>query len=353
MKNKIIGIAILLIVIIGGFIYRNYKPPLENITVKGLTGEKTEIWDNPTIQKILKDKYGLTVEYRKAGSIEMATVEQPDADFLWLSSQMALKLYTLRHPQAKSDIIFSSPVVFFSWDIIADALVKNGIARVEKGVYYVDTEKLARLVLEKKKWSDIGVDQLYGNVVVISSDPTVANSGIMLSGLLASVLNEGTPPDETQIQTVLPDIQTFFKSIGYVEKLSGDLFELYIKTGVGSKPIIAGYENSLIEFALSNPEVWPKVKNKIRILYPEPTVWTSHPFIAKNEKGERLMKALMDPEIQRLSWERHGFRNEVIGGNTNTSIFTSIGIPSEVNKIVGIPNPEVIQIIIDSLKETL
>ena len=43
-----------------------------------------------------------------------------------------------------------------------------------------------------------------------------------------------------------------------------DLFELYLKTGVGGKPMIVDYEKSVIDFANSNPDGWAQVKDKIR-----------------------------------------------------------------------------------------
>ena len=70
-----------------------------------------------------------------------------------------------------------------------------------------------------------------------------------------------------------------------MEHSSGDLFEQYLKTGMGAKPMIAGYENQMIEFAIENPNDWNMVKEQVAVLYPEPTVWSSHPLIALNEKG--------------------------------------------------------------------
>ena len=69
MKSKIIGGIILLVVIITiiaiQFINSN-KP--DEITVTGyLGGEKTGLMEDEEVQKILKDKYGITVEYTKAG----------------------------------------------------------------------------------------------------------------------------------------------------------------------------------------------------------------------------------------------------------------------------------------------
>ena len=42
------------------------------------------------------------------------------------------------------------------------------------------------------------------------------------------------------------------------------------------------------------------------MLYPVPTVWSAHPYIALNENGARAIDALMDEEIQQIAWEKHG-----------------------------------------------
>ncbi len=38
-----------------------------------------------------------------------------------------------------------------------------------------------------------------------------------------------------------------------MESSSSDLFDQFLKTGMGAKPLIAGYENQLLEFAVEKP----------------------------------------------------------------------------------------------------
>ena len=94
MKTKIIGGIILLVVIIAIILFQffNSNKP-EQITVTGyLGGEKVGLMEDEEVKKILKDKYGLTVEYTKAGSIEMIEQDSSDKDYLFPSSQTALEL---------------------------------------------------------------------------------------------------------------------------------------------------------------------------------------------------------------------------------------------------------------------
>ena len=59
----------------------------------------------------------------------------------------------------------------------------------------------------------------------------------------------------------------------------------YIKQGQGAFPLISGYENLIIEFYRTYPDYRETIERKLRVLIPEPTVWSGHPFIALTSKG--------------------------------------------------------------------
>lgn len=306
MKSKIVGgiILLLVIIVIIAFQFVNVNKP-EEITVSGyLGGEKEGLMQDEEVKKILKDKYGITVEYTKAGSIEMIEQDSSDKDYLFPSSQTALELFnqTKSDKLYKSEIVFNSPIVIYTWKPIAEALINNRIVEEKDNSYYIaDTSALIKLVTDKKKWSDIGVNDLYGYVTIQSTDPNKSNSGNMFAGLVANIMNNETVVDSSTVDKILPNLKDFFGKIGYMEHSSGDLFEQYLKTGMGAKPMIAGYENQMIEFAIENPNDWNMVKEQVAVLYPEPTVWSSHPLIALNEKGAKLIEAMQDEEIQKIA----------------------------------------------------
>ena len=354
MKSKIVGgiILLLVIIVIIAFQFVNVNKP-EEITVSGyLGGEKEGLMQDEEVKKILKDKYGITVEYTKAGSIEMIEQDSSDKDYLFPSSQTALELFnqTKSDKLYKSEIVFNSPIVIYTWKPIAEALINNRIVEEKDNSYYIaDTSALIKLVTDKKKWSDIGVNDLYGYVTIQSTDPNKSNSGNMFAGLVANIMNNETVVDSSTVDTILPNLKDFFGKIGYMEHSSGDLFEQYLKTGMGAKPRIAGYENQMIEFAIENPNDWNMVKEQVAVLYPEPTVWSSHPLIALNEKGAKLIEAMQDEEIQKIAWEKHGFRTGV-NGTINTEIEGFYGIPKNINAVIQMPNPDTMQKIMDGIK---
>lgn len=243
----------------------------------------------------------------------------------------------------------SSQEVLYTWKPIAEKLIEKGIVVKKDDSYYIaDMSGLTKLITERKKWSDIGLDSLYGYITIQSTDPNKSNSGNMFSGLIANIMNNEDVVDETTIDNILPQLKDFFSKIGYMEHSSSDLFEQYLKTGMGAKPMISGYENQMIEFAVENPNDWNAVKDQVVVLYPTPTVWSSHPLIALNEKGARLIEAMQDEEIQKIAWEKHGFRTGV-NGTINTNLEGFSGIPKDIASVISMPNPNTMKKLMEGL----
>lgn len=134
-----------------------------------------------------------------------------------------------------------------------------------------------------------------------------------------------------------------------MESSSSDLFDQFLKTGMGAKPLIAGYESQLLEFAVQEPDTWAQIQEDIVILYPTPTVWSSHVYIALDEAGAAGAQALLDEDIQRLAWERHGFRTGVYDAPTDIAQFGVSGIAEEVTQVVSMPSADVMEQIIEAL----
>jgi hypothetical protein len=288
------------------------------------------------------------------GSIEMVQ-ETPaqDLDFLWPSSQVALELFK-QQPHSgqliKSEIIFNSPIVLYSWDIVTDKLIELGIVEQDDTYYIVDFPRLVQLVVDETKWSDIELGELYGRVLITSTDPTKSNSGNMFSGLLANILaGQGEVVNTQTLPAVLPTVQSVFTSLGFMEQSSSTLFEAYMTKGRGDKPLIVGYESQIVEFSLQYPDMWPNVKNNVRILYPQPTVWSSHPLLILKDHAEPLLEALKDPEIQQIAWEQHGFRSGLPGIQNDPKVLEITGIPATITNVMPMPDPQVMEAIVAAL----
>jgi hypothetical protein len=324
----------------------------ETITVKGyLGGEKVGFVEDPQIRDILRRRHGIVIDYVKAGSIEFVEANAPGQDFLWPASQFPLELYKERQGRlVKAESVFTSPLVLYSWVEVTDALEKAGlIERLSESTYTADLPRLVQAINDGKRWEELGLP-LYGRVTLQTTDPLKSNSGNMFAGLLANILNRGEVADEGSLPAVLPGVKRFFDRLGLLDSSSGDLFDSYLTTGVGAHPIIVAYENQLIEFALEHEDYRQLIRQKVRILYPKPTVWADHPLIALTPNGARLLEALNDPEIQRLAWERHGFRSGLIGTKNDPKVLAVVGLPETVQAVMPLPKASVMTEIMRTLR---
>ncbi len=350
MKTKLIGLGILAVVIIAAVVYVCIGRSRTVTEINGYVGgEKIGLLEDEEVQDILRDRYKLAIDYAKAGSIDMITADATGRDFLFPSNQTALELYEqINGKPVKSEIILNTPIVLYTRSAVAQALVSEGIASEAEDVYYVDMEKLTEAIESGKTWSDIGLPQLYGSITVGTTDPTKSNSGNMFAGLLANTLCGGVA-NESNLPEILPRLQSIFQKLGYMESSSADLFDQFLKTGMGAKPLIAGYENQLLEFAVENPETWEQVKGDIVLLYPTPTVWSSHVYIALDEAGTAGIDALLDQDIQRLAWEKHGFRTGVYDTPTDAAHFGVPGLAEEITQVAPMPDADTMDKIIEAL----
>src|SRR5215470_5980627 len=184
----------------GGYVYLRQHPEVagrfgEPKHLFGFAGgEKEGLLANARVRNLLERRFGLVLDARRAGSVEMvrerALLDQKP-QFLWPSSSVLVEVARSSGVKISRDqVIFNSPIVLYSWDRIADGLVKGGFAQAAGGPRYtVDLLKLLRAIIAGETWSAIGVADLFGRARVVSTDPSKSNSGFMFAGLTASLLS--------------------------------------------------------------------------------------------------------------------------------------------------------------------
>jgi len=238
-----------------------------------------------------------------------------------------------RYRVLSGGLTLNTPIVIYSWKGVVDKLIEQGIVSEQDNVFYIsDMNKLIDYILTGKKWSDIGLNELYGNINIASTDPISSSPGATYYGLLLSIMSGGNVTDEN-IKNNLPKLKQFYIKSGYMNNTPADLFERYLKTGMGGEPMIVDYEKSIIDFANSNPDGFNQVKDEIRVLYPTPTIWNSHCLAIFSEEGQELYKAFEDKEIGQIAWSKYGFRTGITGGKYDVSSI-GIGIPQTINSTV-------------------
>lgn len=380
-KKQLIGIGIfvaLIIAIVGIKIGMNNNDEVDLSKLKTVYvatgGGKEDFISDEDVVRILQEKYGLNVvfdswsngktikaplirEYIGEGNrdiinrlssgdetVNIDTEGVSRYDALFTSDQRFYDYYKLypdpekgeskRYKVLDGGLTLNTPIVIYSWKTVADKLIKEGIVTIgEDGVYYItDMNKLIDYILEGKTWSSIGLNDLYGNINIASTDPVSSSPGATYYGLLLSILCNGQITDD-KLDDNLAKLKVFYQKSGYMNNTPADLFERYLKTGMGGEPMIVDYEKSLIDFANSNPNGFNQVKNDIVVLYSKPTIWNSHCFAVFTESGKELYKALQDEEISKIAWERYGFRTGITGGNYDVSN-TGLAIPKSITSTV-------------------
>lgn len=352
MKSKIAGIVILLFVVLMGSGYYIYSGNMKTTTLNGyLGGEKIGLFEDEEIQKILKKKYQVEFEYSRAGSFDMVTADQTGRNYLFPSSQTSLEYYQDIYGKAVSDeIIFNTPLVLYSHKAVVEALEKKGVVWEQDDIYYADMKKLVELIQNNTPWSDVGLPELYGSVSVDTTDPVKSNSGNMFAALLATVLNEGEAVDAVSANRILPQLKGIFEKLGYMETSSSDLFHQFLRMGIGAKPIIAGYESQLLEYAAEKPKEYETIKDDVVMIYPTPTVWSTHIYIALDDQGKKGIEALSDEEIQKLAWEKHGFRTSGYDISSKGGAGKVTGVCKQLTSVINMPEYDVMKRIMEGLQ---
>lgn len=384
-KKQIIGIVIFIFIIVGVIVYKNISNNIDsdtNLTTIYVAtgGGKEDFLADERVNEILRKKYKLNVVYdtwsngktitlpliRESvgiGNTELnnLTVRSEEAskyDALFTSDQRFYDYYKLQPNKEKNEadrytvleggLTLNTPIVIYSWADIVDALIKEEIVTQIDGVYYItDMNKLMNYILSGKKWKDIGVD-VYGSINIASTDPVTSSPGATYYGLLLSILSEANITNNA-LEKNLPKLKEFYNKSGYMNNTPADLFERYLKTGMGGQPMIVDYEKSIIDFANSNPNGFNQVKNDIRILYPAPTIWNSHCLAIFTEEGKLLYEAFDDEEIQKIAFEKYGFRTGITGGVYDVSSL-GLALPKSISSTVTSLKMDVYNKLIDYIK---
>ena len=397
MKNKkmIIGLVLFVVLIVAIVVIKNLSDNDGNIVLKNLTnvyvatgGGKEDFLSDEEVVKILQKKYNLNVTFDtlsngktikspliretislgnqsiidKMSNGATYTVKSEGVskyDALFTSDQRFYDYYKLqpdkeagesdRYTVLDGGLTLNTPIVIYSWKDVVDALIKENIVTQKEDVYYItDMNKLIDYILQGKKWSDIGLTGLYGNINIASTDPVSSSPGATYYGLLLSILSGGQVTEEN-VSKNLPKLKEFYIKSGYMNNTPADLFERYLKTGMGGEPMIVDYEKSMIDFANSSPDAFNQVKDEIRVLYPTPTIWNSHCFAVFTDNGAKVYEALNDKEIGQIAWSKYGFRTGVTGGTYDVSSI-GIGVPQTITSTVTSLKMDTYNKLIDYLK---
>ena len=216
----------------------------------------------------------------------MMDADRKGMDYLFPSSRAAVEYGNAKGVKAPpSDIVFNSPIVLYTHKAVADGLVNGGlVTKDDSGAYHMDMAKAVDAMVANTTWADVGYTAGYGQFRIDSTDPVKSNSGNEYAALLATVLNGGQPAMVDSVARDGKTIASIFAKSGWMETSSEDSFNQFLTLGVGSKPMMVGYESQLLDLAVNQPDAFKQIKDDVVIVYPTPTVWSTHTLMALDEK---------------------------------------------------------------------
>lgn len=360
-KSKIIGLIALLAVVgvvCGTLVWRQSQPapaePTEQVSITGyLGGEKIGLFDDAKF-KALAAKQGIAIDYRKAGSLAMMDADRKGMDYLFPSSRAAVEYGNakgVKAPPKRHRLQLT--------DCAIHAQGRGGRARERRTC---DQGRFWRVPHgygqsrgrdgRQHNMADVGYTAGYGQFRIDSTDPVKSNSGNEYAALLATVLNGGQPVMVDSVARDGKTIASIFAKSGWMETSSEDSFNQFLTLGVGSKPMMVGYESQLLDLAVNQPDAFKQIKDDVVIVYPTPTVWSTHTLMALDEKGGTLLNLLKTPAVQKLAWERHGFRAANFAGTDSISRFGVPGTLDQIPAVSELPNNDAMQQLIATLQST-
>lgn len=294
--------------------------------------EKSELLADPQIQTILRDSYGLAVDWTPMGSYKVAQLPTKDIkaagyDCLWPSSTSAQLVFEAQHhgdfPGYRAQNVLQSPEVIYTGPQAHQALRAAGLVTTVDGHEQLDIKKLVEAhVLRGTTWKALKAGDLDGPVVIGSTDARTSNSGFTITQLVLTVMataDANTPPTLAQARKVMPQVRRMYDSSGLQASSSDNGFNQWISQGGEySSPLYAGYESQIIQLSQKDPNAATVLKD-IVTLYPAPTLYSDHPILALDDKGRALAAAMADPKIQQIAWRSYGFRSRNAGVNDVTT----------------------------------
>ncbi|GAA3729674.1 hypothetical protein GCM10022225_08990 [Plantactinospora mayteni] len=307
--------------------------------------EKSELMADPEVIRVLRDKYRLEVNFQPLGSYDQVQLSTDDlrarkVDCLWPSSASAQSVFEAQHqgafPEYRAENLLQSPEVVYAGPRGTDALVKLGVVQQRDNRYHIVNMKslLLDYVLKKQTWDGNGATDLRGPITVSSTDPAKSNSGFVLAQLQLSIIATDDvfqAPNIAQARRALPTMRALYDAQGLQARSSDSGFREWLTQGGEFKsPLYAGYENQLIQQVVQSGANSANLLKNVRVLYPDPTIYSDHPVLALNTTAAGFIEAMKDPEIQSIAWKTYGFRSAVQVGVNNVADFPAINLAEQI-----------------------
>ncbi|KAB1662645.1 hypothetical protein [Pseudoclavibacter sp. CFCC 13611] len=306
-------------------------------TVRGVIGsEKRDFFNDSRVQQVFAD-HGLKVDVSTAGSREIATTtDLSELDFAFPSSAPAAQKIIEKTGAHNTYDPFSSPMVVFTWKPVADLLQRNGVmSTASDGSLQLDVEAYLGLVAKDARWRDLdGAAELYNSprsVMIGSTDIRTSNSAAMYMDIVSYQLNGASVVTaDDQLTKITPTLRRLFVGQGYSASSSDEPFKDYLTQGVGSKPMVVGYEAQYVGTRVNTPDAVPQ---EAVMAYLSPTVYSKHVVVPLTDEGDQIGRLLAEDGTLRSLAVEHGFRTD---GSGLADLARDRGIPGVQRDIINV-----------------
>lgn len=368
MKNPVqfvIGLILVLgVLVAGGYLLLRNQGRVAHAEISCIGGsEKSSFMRDAEVLRILDERYSISVKWTPMGSYDQVLmsseqIKQRGANCLWPSSASAQHIFEANHSgqfdNYRAETLLQSPEVIYAGPQGTDALVRAGLVTQSGNVYLMPQLRSLLLdhILAGRTWQELAAGNLQGPINISSTDPAKSNSGFTLAQLeLIMIATDGNRnPNIAEARAALPTMRQIYDSQGLQATSSDNGFRQWLtQGGEYQSPLYAGYENQIIQQVVTGSNA-AAVLGDVRMIYPEPTIYSDHPMLALDADAGRLIEALKDEEIQRLAWQRYGFRSSINAGWNDLAEFDSLPLAQHV-RTVAATNSEVTLALLSCLQD--
>ncbi|MFB8767648.1 hypothetical protein VSQ78_08030 [Nocardiopsis alba] len=285
-----------------------------SVVVEGVVGsEKVALFEDERVRERFAE-LGYDVRVRPQGSRSMAE-RADESDFVSPGSAAASEHIRGLHGVEDEYDPFSTPMVMLAHGPMAEALREKGVARVaEDGTWSLDLAAYLELTEDRVRWRDLPGDAVSSSnrneVLARTTDPRTSNSAAMYVVVLSYLLNDEEVVTPGSVDEELTStLARLFLAQGQPPESSRQPFEQFRDLGPGHTPLLWAYESQYVHAAVLGP---PPPEDSV-VMYPEPTVFSTHTIVPFTEAGDEVGRLLTeDPELRGLISE-HGYRTEDTG----------------------------------------
>ena len=353
-----IGLAILLIV--GGgfgiatsvhFGSSDASPTVATVTLNGVIGsEKLPFFQDQRVIDAFA-RGGFVVNVTTAGSRQIAQSDLSKEDFAFPAGVPAAQKIKSDHAGSTVYQPFYTPMVVASWKPIVNLLIGAGVAHQANGYVGLDMDAFIKLVQKGTRWSDLAGNTAYQvnkSILITSTDPRTSNSAAMYLSLASYVANgDNIVQSDADVATVMATVSPLFLKQGFVENSSEVPFDDYLVQGMGKSPMVMIYESQYITRAAANDG---SITPDMELMYPEPTIFSKHSFVALNANAQRLGDFLTnDAGIRSLEVE-YGFRTSDAAAFRKFVSDHSLPVPDSLVSVIDPPTYETLEKMITALE---